>query len=427
MRKYFMFALTMFILFFGFCISARAEGNVSASFAGKSNQPVGSEITLDLTINSVAGSSDGKLYAFGGYVIYDPEYLEFVSYTGANGWVGQFNSVGDQKIKISTIDFTMSKGVSSGVIGKITFRTLKLGYTYVKMDTIDATDQVKNLDTYFGDKLINIINPNDTSANDYTNLKSLNVAGYLLSTTFSPNTKEYSVNVPKTETCVNISAVANDPNAFVLGGGLIRLVSDSTIANIVVINDSNVIAVYDITINKVPVELSTNVLVSGITNRGYTGKAIIQPTMQLTYKGVVLKLGKDYNVSYINNKNIGTATMIIKGIGNYKGELVRLFKIVKGTNPLTIANKNVTIKQSKVKKAKQVVMPLTITNKQGTLAFTKLKGSSSKLRINKTTGKVTIKKGTKKGIYKMIVKVYASGNKNYNALAKIVTVKIRVK
>lgn len=33
----------------------------------------------------------------------------------------------------------------------------------------------------------------------------------------------------------------------------------------------------------------------------------------------VLDSGKDYKASYQNNKNLGKATITIKGIGNYKG------------------------------------------------------------------------------------------------------------
>ena len=40
-------------------------------------------------------------------------------------------------------------------------------------------------------------------------------------------------------------------------------------------------------------------------------------------------------------------------------------------------------------------------------------------------GKVTVKKGLKKGTYK--VKVKAAGNKNYKAATKTVTFKIKVK
>ena len=43
------------------------------------------------------------------------------------------------------------------------------------------------------------------------------------------------------------------------------------------------------------------------------------------------------------------------------------------------------------------------------------------------TGKVTIKKGLKKGKYTVSVKVNAAGNNNYKALTKTVKLKVRVK
>ena len=46
-------------------------------------------------------------------------------------------------------------------------------------------------------------------------------------------------------------------------------------------------------------------------------------------KTLRLTLGKDYTTSYLNNVEPGTATMIIKGIGNYKGTITTTFKIVK--------------------------------------------------------------------------------------------------
>ena len=47
--------------------------------------------------------------------------------------------------------------------------------------------------------------------------------------------------------------------------------------------------------------------------------------------------------------------------------------------------------------------------------------------FNKKNGKFTVKKGTKKGTYKIKVKVTAKGNKTYKAASKTVTVKIVVK
>ena len=47
--------------------------------------------------------------------------------------------------------------------------------------------------------------------------------------------------------------------------------------------------------------------------------------------------------------------------------------------------------------------------------------------FDKKTGKVTVKKGLKKGTYPVKVKVTAAGNANYNKAAKTVTCKVVVK
>ena len=47
---------------------------------------------------------------------------------------------------------------------------------------------------------------------------------------------------------------------------------------------------------------------------------------------ITLREGIDYTVKYKSNKKIGTATVTITGIGNYKGTIPRTFKITsKGT------------------------------------------------------------------------------------------------
>ena len=81
--------------------------------------------------------------------------------------------------------------------------------------------------------------------------------------------------------------------------------------------------------------------ITGITDQAYTGKSI---TLDITVKSKVtvttdgevtdthynskaLKNGTDYTVAYSNNKNIGTATVTIKGKGSYKGTVKKTFKI----------------------------------------------------------------------------------------------------
>ncbi len=168
-------------------------------------------------------------------------------------------------------------------------------------------------------------------------------------------------------------------------------------------------------------------IVSGIVTQTYNGKAQRQEKLVVKMGTKTLKKDTDYQVLYNSLVNAGTIKMTIKGIGDYEGSLVKTFTRKKAKNTLTVKSYNKTVYYSKVKKAAQVVKPITIVKKQGTLTYTKLSGSSTKLLLNKTTGKVTVKKGTKKGKYKIKIKVYAAGNTNYFSNYAIKTVYVTVK
>lgn len=58
----------------------------------------------------------------------------------------------------------------------------------------------------------------------------------------------------------------------------------------------------------------------------YDGKSQ-KPTVTVKLNNKTLTLGKDYNLSYKNIKNPGTATVTIIGIGNYTGNISKNFKI----------------------------------------------------------------------------------------------------
>lgn len=60
------------------------------------------------------------------------------------------------------------------------------------------------------------------------------------------------------------------------------------------------------------------------------------PVVTIEKDGVVLVEGVDYQVSYENNTNAGTARIIVTGIGNYTGTTTRNFTIAKGVTSLTI-------------------------------------------------------------------------------------------
>ena len=100
--------------------------------------------------------------------------------------------------------------------------------------------------------------------------------------------------------------------------------------------------------------------------------------------------------------------------------------ITTSANPMAVSVKTpVTISASKLKKKARTVKAITVTNAKGKVKYTKVSGSK-KITLNKN-GKITVKKGTKKGKYKMKVAVIAAGDKNYEATSKIVDVKVVVK
>ena len=70
-------------------------------------------------------------------------------------------------------------------------------------------------------------------------------------------------------------------------------------------------------------------LVSEIDSLVYTGKAVI-PQIKVIDKvnDTELNMGTDYKVSYIDNKTAGAARIVVKGKGQYKGEVTKTFDIL---------------------------------------------------------------------------------------------------
>ncbi len=93
----------------------------------------------------------------------------------------------------------------------------------------------------------------------------------------------------------------------------------------------------------------TKCKILNIENKNYTGKTIKQD-IKIIDNDQELILNTDYKVSYKNNKNIGTATIIIKGIGKYTGSISKKFKIVVAS-PKDLSSKqstsSITLKWSK--------------------------------------------------------------------------------
>lgn len=148
-----------------------------------------------------------------------------------------------------------------------------------------------------------------------------------------------------------------------------------------------------------------------------------------------------YTVTYKNNVKVGESTgeIIVKAKPDnlkYEGDISGYFDIFKGKNPLSVTGRTLSFKQSALKnKAKAVgASKIVKLNKQGAgkhtfalLSATKA-GKNFKSRfIIGSNGKLTLKKGTAKGVYTLKVRVNASGNSNYLRTSKTVNVKVIIK
>ena len=74
-----------------------------------------------------------------------------------------------------------------------------------------------------------------------------------------------------------------------------------------------------------------------VADQVYSGDALT-PDVVLKHDGITLEKGTDYTVSYENNVNIGTATVVVTGKGNYHGSKELTFKIgARSLNEATIS------------------------------------------------------------------------------------------
>lgn len=139
--------------------------------------------------------------------------------------------------------------------------------------------------------------------------------------------------------------------------------------------------------------------VSGISSKVYTGKVIKQvPVVKLD--GKTLSFGTSYLVSYENNTNVGTATMIFTGRGIYEGTIEKTFKI----NPRPTEIKSI-LKRSKGFTVKWKKRTLQNTGYQLQYAtdksFTKNEKTLTFKNNTTTSKKVTGLKGGKKYYYRV--------------------------
>lgn len=142
--------------------------------------------------------------------------------------------------------------------------------------------------------------------------------------------------------------------------------------------------------------------ISALKTRAFTGKPLTQ-ALTITYGGKKLVNGRDYTLTWKNNKNIGTASVTIKGKGKYNGSVTKKFRITVQKNAVY------TVSRLKYK------ISSADTYGKGTVVFT---GATDKAARKALTIPTTVKIGGKS------FRVTAIGTSAMSGAKKLTTVKI---
>lgn len=142
--------------------------------------------------------------------------------------------------------------------------------------------------------------------------------------------------------------------------------------------------------------------ISALKTRAFTGKPLTQ-ALTITYGGKKLVNGRDYTLTWKNNKNIGTASVTIKGKGKYNGSVTKKFRITVQKNAVY------TVSRLKYK------ISSADTSGKGTVVFT---GATDKAARKALTIPTTVKIGGKN------FRVTAIGGSAMSGAKKLTTVKI---
>ena len=142
--------------------------------------------------------------------------------------------------------------------------------------------------------------------------------------------------------------------------------------------------------------------ISALKTRAFTGKSLTQ-ALTITYGGKKLVNGRDYTLTWKNNKNIGTASVTIKGKGKYNGSVTKKFRITVQKNAVY------TVSRLKYK------ISNADTSGKGTVVFT---GATDKAARKALTIPTTVKIGGKN------FRVTAIGGSAMSGAKKLTTLKL---
>ncbi len=139
----------------------------------------------------------------------------------------------------------------------------------------------------------------------------------------------------------------------------------------------------------------------------YCGSAIVPDLAVTASDGTVLAKGTDYTVSCSNNVNVGTATAVITGIGNYTNSVTKTFEISRSTQALCLSAPDLLVGET-----------AQITS-EGKTTLTYSSSNSSVVSVN-SSGQIT-----GKAVGSAVITVTAAATAGYYGQSDTITITVR--
>ena len=327
-KKFDKFIITgIMLLFSSFIITpVLAAGSATVGFNSDSTVDVGSNITIKMTISNV-NDDNGGVSSFEGNLSFDPEYLEYVSGTGATTpYLFQINT--SANYKIAALDTSLSSGIKSNTtVFTFVFKAKKEGSTQVSITNVKLTNNSERMTNNVNPKTITIKTPVTVAKSSDATLKSLSVSGYTLSPAFNSNTTSYKITVPSTATSVNLQGSVNYSKATVTGLGNVNLNGKTTTSTIKVTAEDGTVKNYTVVIEKeetvIPAVKSSDATLKNLDVSGFT----LNPTFKSSINTYAIKVSN--NITGLKVTAVATdekATVTVTGNSNWK----------EGNNTITI-------------------------------------------------------------------------------------------
>ena len=318
------FKLVIFVItLIGFVSPVFASGSATVGFNSNSTVSLGSNITVSLSISNIS-DSNGGVSSFEGNLVFDNEYLEYVSGTGTSSpYSFQINP--SASYKMAGLDTSLSNGINkTTTIFTFVFKAKKSGTTQITVSNAKLNNNSERMNVTANPKSITIDGGSTSVKNSDATLKSLSVDGYTLSPSFSANNTSYSIKVPSNISSINLSAISNSDKAKIEGIGNVSLTSNVTNVVVKVTAEDGTVKSYNIKIERESSTVkSSDATLKTLDVSGYT----LIPGFKSNVNTYSIKVKN--NITGLNVKAIANsdkASVSISGNKNWK----------EGNNTITI-------------------------------------------------------------------------------------------